>query len=102
VSRQRGVSLDFPDKFNDSKGPFFRSFSTHQARSSKAAGSNSKICTGFVKRNTLSSFPGFQQPLFHLVLIMHTKGIVGKLEMASGQADNFHPVIKVLAGSRGW
>src|SRR2546423_6994650 len=44
-----------------------RSCSTHQAKSSNAAGSNSKLLAGFIERNSFLALFGFQQTTFHIL-----------------------------------
>src|SRR5947207_3241102 len=47
------------------RSAFLRSCSTHQARSSRAAASNSKLRTGFLDGETTLSVFGFQEALLH-------------------------------------
>lgn len=53
------IYLNLFDQLHDPQG-FFRSFSIHHVRSSKADGSNSKLCADIVERNPFFAIFCFQ------------------------------------------
>src|SRR5260370_20701786 len=54
---------------------FLRSFSTHQAKSSSAAGSNSKLRSDFFKRNSFAPALGLQETLPHDLAFQQIGGV---------------------------
>src|SRR5438132_407983 len=59
---------------------FLRSFSTHQARSSTAAGSSSKFRADFLKRNPFSACLRLQKPLAHRLALEQIRGLAFRFD----------------------
>src|SRR5712691_10464507 len=57
------------------RNALLRSRSTHHAKSSKAAASNSKLLTGCLKRDPVLTLPRFHQTAFHRLTAQEIGGL---------------------------
>jgi hypothetical protein len=73
------------------RSAFLRSFSTHQARSSKAAGSNYKLFARFVKRDPSLAGFGCEQAPFHGLAFEQIGGLFLRLQLPPKVNGDDHP-----------